>query len=305
MDESPVFLKAKAAGKTAKNPIKESFGKKQNFKFVLLALFGATMGQGVIWYTGQFYAMSFMEKTMNVDKEQVDSLLFIALICGTPFFVFFGWLSDKIGRKWIMMAGILLAILAYRPIYESMYQTTNPKNKTEVLTKTQETHVNKGQTKNSIYVNIKHYTDGTIQTATTKIKLSEGKPVVKNGKIQSEIKNSIHINDHDKYWLIFLVFIQVIFVTMVYGPIAAFLVELFPTKIRYTSMSLPYHIGNGVFGGLLPAVATYLVSNAKDTGHPQWYLQGLWYPIGVASVCLFIGIIYIRSTTKNLDEQHE
>ena len=305
MDESPVFLKAKAAGKTAKNPIKESFGKKQNFKFVLLALFGATMGQGVVWYTGQFYAMSFMEKTMNIDKEQVDSLLFIALLCGTPFFILFGWLSDKIGRKWIMMAGMLLAILAYRPIYESMYQTTNPKNKTEVLTKTQGTHVKKGQTNDSIYVSTKHYADGTIQTATTKIKLSEGKPVVKNGKIQSEIKNSIHINNHDKYWLIFLVFIQVIFATMVYGPIAAFLVELFPTKIRYTSMSLPYHIGNGVFGGLLPAVATYLVTNAKDTGHPQWYLQGLWYPIGVASVCLIIGIIYIRSTTKNLDEKHE
>ena len=173
MDESPVFLKAKAAGKTAKNPIKESFGKKQNFKFVLLALFGATMGQGVIWYTGQFYAMSFMEKTMNIDKEQVDSLLFIALLCGTPFFIVFGWLSDKIGRKWIMMAGMLLAILAYRPIYESMYQTTNPKNKTEVLTKTQGTHVIKGQINDSIYVSTKQYADGTIQTATTKIKLSE------------------------------------------------------------------------------------------------------------------------------------
>jgi MFS family permease len=229
-------------------------------------------------------------------------LLGVALILGTPFFVFFGWLSDKIGRKWIMMTGMLLAILAYRPIYESMYQTTNPKNKTEVLTKTQGTFVNKGQTNDSIYVNTKYYADGTIQTATTKIKLSEGKTVVKNGKIQSEIKNSIHINDHDKYWLIFLVFIQVIFVTMVYGPIAAFLVELFPTKIRYTSMSLPYHIGNGVFGGLLPAVATYLVTNAKDTGHPQWYLQGLWYPIGVASVCLIIGVIYISSTSKNIDD---
>lgn len=305
MDESPVFLKAKAAGKTAKNPIKESFGKKQNFKFVLLALFGATMGQGVVWYTGQFYAMSFMEKTMNVDKEQVDSLLFIALICGTPFFVFFGWLSDKIGRKWIMMAGMLLAILAYRPIYESMYQTTNLVNKSALLVnenKTSSLQITNEKNSDSIYVNTKHFNDGTIQTATTKIKLSEGKPVVKNGKIQSEIKNTIHINDHDKYWLIFLVFIQVIFVTMVYGPIAAFLVELFPAKIRYTSMSLPYHIGNGVFGGLLPAVATYLVTNAKDTGHPQWYLQGLWYPIGVASVCLIIGVIYIRSTSKNIDD---
>jgi MFS family permease len=305
MEESPVFEKAKAAGNIAKNPIKESFGKKQNFKFVLLALFGATMGQGVVWYTGQFYAMSFMEKTMNVDKEQVDSLLFIALICGTPFFVFFGWLSDKIGRKWIMMAGMLFAILAYRPIYESMYQTTNLANKSALLVnenKTSSLQITKGKNSDSIYVNKINYADGTVQTVTTKIKLSKGKPVVKNGKVQAEIKNNIHINDQDKYWLIFLVFIQVIFVTMVYGPIAAFLVELFPTKIRYTSMSLPYHIGNGVFGGLLPAVATYLVTNAKDAGNPQWYLQGLWYPIGVASICLIIGVIYISSTSKNIDD---
>jgi MFS family permease len=305
MEESPVFEKAKAAGNIAKNPIKESFGKKQNFKFVLLALFGATMGQGVVWYTGQFYAMSFMEKTMNVDKEQVDSLLFIALICGTPFFVFFGWLSDKIGRKWIMMAGMLFAILAYRPIYESMYQTTNLVNKSALLVnenKTSSLQITKGKNSDSIYVNTINYADGTVQTVTTKIKLSEGKPVVKTGKVQAEIKNNIHINDQDKYWLIFLVFIQVIFVTMVYGPIAAFLVELFPTKIRYTSMSLPYHIGNGVFGGLLPAVATYLVTNAKDAGNPQWYLQGLWYPIGVASICLIIGVIYISSTSKNIDD---
>ena len=305
MEESPVFEKAKAAGNIAKNPIKESFGKKQNFKFVLLALFGATMGQGVVWYTGQFYAMSFMEKTMNVDKEQVDSLLFIALICGTPFFVFFGWLSDKIGRKWIMMAGMLLAILAYRPIYESMYQTTNLANKSALFVnenKTSSLQITKGKNSDSIYVNKINYADGTVQTVTTKIKLSKGKPVVKNGKVQAEIKNNIHINDQDKYWLIFLVFIQVIFVTMVYGPIAAFLVELFPTKIRYTSMSLPYHIGNGVFGGLLPAVATYLVTNAKDAGNPQWYLQGLWYPIGVASICLIIGVIYISSTSKNIDD---
>ncbi len=305
MEESPVFEKAKAAGNIAKNPIKESFGQKQNFKFVLLALFGATMGQGVVWYTGQFYAMSFMEKTMNVDKEQVDSLLFIALICGTPFFVFFGWLSDKIGRKWIMMAGMLVAILTYRPIYESMYQTTNLANKSALIineNKTSSLQITKGKNSDSIYVNKINYADGTVQTVTTKIKLSEGKPVVKNGKVQAEIKNNIHINDQAKYWLIFLVFIQVIFVTMVYGPIAAFLVELFPTKIRYTSMSLPYHIGNGVFGGLLPAVATYLVTNAKDAGNPQWYLQGLWYPIGVASICLIIGVIYISSTSKNIDD---
>ncbi len=305
MEESPVFEKAKAEGKTAKNPIKESFGKKQNFKFVLLALFGATMGQGVVWYTGQFYAMSFMEKTMHVDKEQVDSLLFIALLCGTPFFIVFGWLSDKIGRKWIMMAGMLLAILCYRPIYESMYQCTNLSNKTELLSKqsTQASvQVSKGKNTDSVYVIKRTFSDGTSVSTTKILTLKKGNEVLKNDSIKTEIRETVHINQKDKNWLIFLVFIQVLFVTMVYGPIAAFLVELFPTKIRYTSMSLPYHIGNGVFGGLLPAVATYLVGNAKDAGHPQWYLQGLWYPIGVAAVCLLIGVLYIRNKARTIDE---
>lgn len=305
MEESPVFEKAKAEGKTVKNPIKESFGKKQNFKFVLLALFGATMGQGVVWYTGQFYAMSFMEKTMHVDKEQVDNLLFLALLCGTPFFIVFGWLSDKIGRKWIMMAGMLLAILCYRPIYESMYQCTNLSNKTELLSKqsTQASvQVSKGKTTDSVYVINRIFNDGTSVSTTKILALKKGNVVLKNESIKTEIRETVHINQKDKNWLIFLVFIQVLFVTMVYGPIAAFLVELFPTKIRYTSMSLPYHIGNGVFGGLLPAVATYLVGNAKDAGHPQWYLQGLWYPIGVAAVCLLIGVLYIRNKAKTVEE---
>jgi MFS family permease len=269
MEESPVFAKAKAAGKTSTNPLKESFGKKLNFKFVLLALFGAVMGQGVIWYTGQFYAMSFIEKTMNVDKEQVDSLMFIALMLGTPFFLVFGWLSDKIGRKWIMMAGMLIAIVSYRPIYENMYQTTNLANKVELSSSN--SMVNNVNTVTTVYA------DSTIQQ-----EIQKTNPT--NGAITTTIK--ISINSSDKQKLILLVFIQVLFVTMVYGPIAAFLVEMFPTKIRYTSMSLPYHIGNGVFGGLLPAVATYLATNAKTAGKTDWYLEGLWYPIGVAAVCL-------------------
>jgi MFS family permease len=269
MEESPVFAKAKAAGKTSTNPLKESFGKKLNFKFVLLALFGAVMGQGVIWYTGQFYAMSFIEKTMNVDKEQVDSLMFIALMLGTPFFLVFGWLSDKIGRKWIMMAGMLIAIVSYRPIYENMYQTTNLANKVELSSSN--SMVNNVNTVTTVYA------DSTIQQ-----EIQKTNPA--NGAITST--KVLTINSKDKQTLIWLVFIQVLFVTMVYGPIAAFLVEMFPTKIRYTSMSLPYHIGNGVFGGLLPAVATYLATNAKTAGKSDWYLEGLWYPIGVAAVCL-------------------
>jgi MFS family permease len=285
MEESPVFAKAKAAGKTSTNPLKESFGKKLNFKFVLLALFGAVMGQGVIWYTGQFYAMSFIEKTMNVDKEQVDSLMFIALMLGTPFFLVFGWLSDKIGRKWIMMAGMLIAIVSYRPIYENMYQTTNVANKVELSSSN--SMVNNVNTVTTVY------SDSTIQQ-----EIQKTNPT--NGAITTTIK--ISINSSDKQKLILLVFIQVLFVTMVYGPIAAFLVEMFPTKIRYTSMSLPYHIGNGVFGGLLPAVATYLATNAKTAGKTDWYLEGLWYPIGVAAVCLVIGVIYINGKDKEIND---
>lgn len=285
MEESPVFAKAKAAGKTSTNPLKESFGKKLNFKFVLLALFGAVMGQGVIWYTGQFYAMSFIEKTMNVDKEQVDSLMFIALMLGTPFFLVFGWLSDKIGRKWIMMAGMLIAIVSYRPIYENMYQTTNLANKVELSSSN--SMVNNVNTVTTVYA------DSTIQQ-----EIQKTNPT--NGAITTTIK--ISINSSDKQKLILLVFIQVLFVTMVYGPIAAFLVEMFPTKIRYTSMSLPYHIGNGVFGGLLPAVATYLATNAKTAGKTDWYLEGLWYPIGVAAVCLVIGVIYINGKDKEIND---
>lgn len=283
MEESPVFAKAKAAGKTSTNPLKESFGKKLNFKFVLLALFGAVMGQGVIWYTGQFYAMSFIEKTMSVDKEQVDSLMFIALMLGTPFFLVFGWLSDKVDRKWIMMAGMLIAIVSYRPIYENMYQTTNVANKVELSTSN--SMVNNVNTVTTVY------TDSTVRKEIQKTN-------AETGAITTTVK--ISINDSDKQKLIWLVFIQVLFVTMVYGPIAAFLVEMFPTKIRYTSMSLPYHIGNGVFGGLLPAVATYLATNAKTSGKADWYLEGLWYPIGVAAVCLVIGVIYINGKDKEI-----
>ncbi len=305
MDESPVFAKAKASGKTSTNPLKESFGKKLNFKFVLLALFGAVMGQGVIWYTGQFYAMSFIEKTMNVDKEQVDSLMFIALMMGTPFFLFFGWLSDKVGRKWIMMAGMLIAIISYRPIYEKMYQCVNLANKQEVAGKSVTVRNlvdNKDQTTTLVSSTTTEYADGTKSVFQRKLPLAKGNVIMPDSNKKAESLTTIHINHSDKWTLVWLVFVQVLFVTMVYGPIAAFLVELFPTKIRYTSMSLPYHIGNGVFGGLLPAVATYLTTSGRASGHGQWYLEGLWYPIGVAAVCLVIGVLYINSKDREIDD---
>jgi MFS family permease len=280
MHESPEFVKAKDEGKTSKRPLKESFGNKYNLKFVLLALFGATMGQGVVWYTGQFYVMNFMKTVLNIDSSQVDTLLGIALLLGTPFFVFFGWLSDKLGRKSIMMTGMLLAILCYRPIYKTMFHTVDVTYKTEILSKklSQElpltTH--------------KNYTDGTQLKQVVNLE-------------NNEIKKTLFICSQDKWTLVFLIFIQVIFVTMVYGPIAAFLVEMFPVNIRYTSMSLPYHVGNGIFGGLLPAISTYFVTNAKNNGNPEYYLEGLWYPIIIASVCFVIGMIYLdwKNETSN------
>jgi MFS family permease len=288
MDESPVFAKAKKEGTTSTNPLKESFGNRYNLKFVLLALFGATMGQGVVWYTGQFYAMSFMKTVMNVDSSQVDGLLGIALLLGTPFFIVFGWLSDKIGRKYIMMGGMLLAILFYRPIYKMMYETTDVNYKTEIVAETKQvSEITKN--KDSIVTIQKKYTDGT--------SFLEKRTYVVNKK-EAQVSTSVKINTKDEWTLIFLVFIQVLFVTMVYGPIAAFLVEMFPTKIRYTSMSLPYHVGNGIFGGLLPAISTYFVTHAKANGKADFYLEGLWYPIIIASVCFVIGMVYIDNKNK-------
>ncbi|MDQ6528199.1 MFS transporter [Flavobacterium sp. LHD-85] len=287
MDESPVFAKAKKEGTTSTNPLKESFGNRYNLKFVLLALFGATMGQGVVWYTGQFYAMSFMKTVMNIDSSQVDELLGIALLIGTPFFIVFGWLSDKVGRKYIMMFGMLIAILSYRPIYKMMYNTTDISRKTEILETPRISTENKADG-SSVTITEKKYTDGT--------SVVEKKTYMDKKDAQTSI--SITINSSDKWTLTFLVFIQVLFVTMVYGPIAAFLVEMFPTKIRYTSMSLPYHVGNGIFGGLLPAISTYFVSHAKTAGKADFYLDGLWYPIIIAGICFVIGMVYIDNKNK-------
>ncbi|MPT32080.1 MAG: MFS transporter, partial [Chryseobacterium sp.] len=308
MKESPLFAKAKSEGKTSTNPLKESFGNRFNFKFVLLALFGAAMGQGVIWYTGQFYAMSFMQKVMNIDTTQVDSLMALALFLGTPFFVFFGWLSDKVGRKAVMMTGMLVAILAYRPIYRAMFNSIDIAKKEVAaggITESRTVKVHDKVATDSLITFHKEiaYTDGTLLKKDSIVHWSAAGPVMKDGKAEEpKVSKSIRISDDTKWYLVFLVFIQVIFVTMVYGPIAAFLVEMFPVRIRYTSMSLPYHIGNGVFGGLLPAVATYLVTTGKDAGHAGWYLEGLWYPIGVAAVCLVIGLVYIKNKNQNIHD---
>jgi MFS family permease len=283
MEESPMFEKAKAEGNISKNPLKESFGNKLNLKYVLLALFGATMGQGLVWYTGQFYAQTFLLKICNLDDIQTNTILVIGLLLGTPLFVILGALSDKIGRKGIMMAGMIIAVFSYRPIFDQMYKIVDVTNKTVVPGS--EKMILKGKTTTVT----KEFTDGS----SYKNVITEISPE------KTESKISIKINDKDQWTLVGYVFLLISFVTMAYGPIAAFLVEMFPTKIRYTSMSLPYHIGNGVFGGLMPAIATFLVSNAQTEGVVQKpYLEGLNYPIALISVCVVIGIIYIKSAKK-------
>ena len=272
MEESPLFSKLKAEGKTATNPLKESFGHKTNFKMVLLALFGATMGQGVIWYTSQFYAQAFILTKCNIEYEQANTIILIAIAIATPFFVVFGSLSDKWGRRNIMLAGMLLGILLYRPIFQELYVTADTSQKLVASNSTSNDLSGKSTT-------IKKFEDGT-QLKTVSLQ--------NNGAIVT--KNEVVLNNSAKWKMILLIAAMVLFVTMVYGPIAAFLVELFPTRIRYTSMSLPYHIGNGVFGGLVPFIAT-LITTIKGTDH----LSGLWYPIGVASLSFIIGLFYLTN----------
>jgi MFS family permease len=317
MSESPMFTKLKSEGKTSTNPLKESFGKKANFKMVLLALFGAVMGQGVVWYTGQFYAQSFIETVCKIDFIQSRNIMLVAILMATPCFVLFGWLSDKVGRKWIMLIGMLAAVLTYRPIYQQFLSISNAQNRIDKidLTKTVASSVSvKADSKEvtKIYVTQSFdtaYTDGAVfkytKTDTLKLgatynalipidSLNPGLIVSKSAKPNVVIEKTM---GNAAYWdMIWLVFIQIVYVTMVYGPIAAFLVEMFPTKIRYTSMSLPYHIGNGVFGGLVPFLGTLIVEFTKTSSNPAGdALAGLWYPIGVASVCFIIGLLYLTN----------
>lgn len=293
MDESPLFTKIKAEGKISKNPLKESFANKENLKLVLIALFGATAGQGVVWYTGQFYAMTFIETTCKVDFVQTRNIIAVALLLGTPLFIYFGWLSDKIGRKMIMMLGMLLAVIFYRPIYKQMYALTDVSLKTEIVdskTITKKTEM-LDDAQVVVTTSTQQYTDGS----TLEVKLSESTDALP--------KSAWQLSDRQFWLMVFFVWIQVVFVTMVYGPIAAFLVELFPTRIRYTSMSLPYHIGNGVFGGMTPFIATSLFIASKTEANPLGDpFAGLWYPIGIAAVTLVIGMIFLSNKKVNATE---
>lgn len=281
MHESPLFAKIKAEGKTSANPIKESFGKKENLKLVLITLFGATAGQGVVWYTGQFYALTFIQKTCNIEFVQSSVIMAVALIAGTPLLIFFGRLSDQIGRKYIMMTGMLLAVLCYRPIYRQMYALTDLHTKVEFTDAKNIERATSPKEGTPTTISVHHtYADGTVMTETSEQK--------EDGTLTPS-KKQVKLAMMDFWMMIGLIFIQVSFMAMAYGPIAAFLVELFPTRIRYTSMSLPYHIGNGVFGGLTPLIATSMATKSTDP------LVGLWYPIGVAAVSFIVGMIFLKN----------
>ena len=253
LQETPLFTRAKEQGKTSASPTKDSLGNRANWKLILLALFGMTAGQAVVWYTGQFYALQFLQGPLGVKLVDAYTIMLIAIALATPFFIFFGALSDRIGRKPIILAGCLIAAITYLPIYMTMHTFANPQAGVDAAGK-------------------------AIQVAT----------------------------NPNMFGLTVLVWIQILFVTMVYGPIAAFLVEFFPARIRYTSLSVPYHLGNGEFGGWLPFIATAIVAATVPTGALAFLnpagtaggniFAGLIYPIGIALMTVVIGGLYIRET---------
>ncbi len=288
MEESPVFKELKAQGKTSKNPLKESFCKWPNLKLVLIALFGVAAGQGVVWYTGQFYAMNFCIKNLNIDAAQIQWMLIPVLLVGTPLFIVFAKLSDRFGRKWIMLSGMAIAACSYMSLYKGMAAQADWKSweqsPTVSLISEQKTD---HKMKISIVTNRYQYTNGGSRIEKIEQSL---KPEDKNKIVKTT--NTIHLPQRNIFMIGLFIFIQLVFVCMAYGPIAAFLVELFPPEIRYTSLSLPYHIGNGVFGGLTPLIAESLV---VSTGN---IFSGLWYPIIVAGATVVLGVFLIKEKKR-------
>ena len=332
MNESPAFQKIKAEGKTSKSPLAESFGQWKNLKIVILALIGLTAGQAVIWYSGQFYALFFLTQALKVDGTTANILVAYSLILGTPFFVIFGTLSDKIGRKPIIMAGCLLAVVTYFPVFSALTQAANPdlaaaqaKNQVVVTADPNECSFQFNPTGTAkftsscdiakqvlagasvSYENVAAPagTVATIQIGEMPISSYTAKGLTAEAARRKEAEFKKLIAEHlklagypskadpariDKFRVTLILFYLVLLVTMVYGPIAAMLVEMFPTRIRYTSMSLPYHIGNGWFGGLLPTTAFAIVA---QTGNMY---NGLWYPIIIAGMTLVVGMLFIKET---------
>ncbi|WP_137176180.1 MFS transporter [Massilia sp. HP4] len=340
MNESPAFAKMKAEGKTSKAPLSEAFLKPKNAKVALLALLGLTMGQAVVWYTGQFYALFFLTKTLKIAEPTANVLIAIALLLATPFFIVFGALSDKIGRKWIILGGCVIAAATYFPIFKAITHYGNPALEAAIRSApvvvvadpaTCSFQVDATGTKkfpNSCDIATRMLTAASVSynridappgtVATIKIgetefrsfnavmtpdnlnfdKASLASETALKAEVNGALKAAGYPDKADptqinKPMLVLFLFILVLYVTMVYGPIAAMLVEMFPTRIRYTSMSLPYHIGNGWFGGLLPTTAFALVAFKGDIYY------GLWYPIVIALITFVIGALFVRETKDN------
>ncbi len=336
MNESPAFQKMKSEGKLSKAPLSESFGQWKNLKIVILALIGLTAGQAVVWYSGQFYALFFLTQSLKVDGPTANILVAYSLILGTPFFVLFGMLSDKIGRKPIIMAGCLLAVLTYFPVFTALTKAANPDlaaaqaaNKVVVTADANECSFQFNPTgtvkftsscdiAKQVLAGASVSYDNAPGTAGTPATIKIGETVItgytakglapdevkkKDAEFKKSVSDALKTAGYpakadpakvDKFKVTLILFYLVLLVTMVYGPIAAMLVELFPTRIRYTSMSLPYHIGNGWFGGLLPTTAFAIVA---QTGNMY---NGLWYPIIIAGMTFVIGTLFVRET-KDVD----
>ncbi len=330
LHESPVFQRMVDEGTTAKKPLTEAFGNWPNLKLVILALVGLTAGQAVVWYTGQFYALFFLEKMLKVDGALTNSLVAVALLLGTPFFVVFGWLSDKIGRKPIILLGCLLAILTYFPIFKALTANANPalaaataSAPVTVIADPAECSVQFDPVGKTAFTTSCDVAKSALATAGVSY-VNQTAPagslaVVKIGEVQVESFRGDALSPADfktakgdwtktlgaalkaagypekadsaqvhKPAVVGLLFLLVLYVTMVYGPVAAALVEMFPARIRYTSMSLPYHIGNGWFGGFLPTTAFAMVAATGDIYY------GLWYPIVIAAVTFVVGLLFVK-----------
>ena len=326
LEESPVFREMKEAGEGSKAPLTEAFARWSNLKLVLIALTGAVAGQAVIWYAGQFYALFFLEKTLKVDGATVNILIAIALALATPFFIIFGWLSDKIGRKKIILAGCALAALTYFPLFAALTAAANPALAHAQTIAPVIVHADPatcsvqfdpiGRTKfdktgcdiakstlAKAGVPYSSRSDGAGEVTIGDRRLEVGELTGYGKRLNDAVTEAGYPTKADptainKPLVVAILFILALYVTMVYGPIAALLVELFPTRIRYTSMSLPYHIGNGWFGGFLPTVAFAMVAATGDIYY------GLWYPIVIALGTVAIGVIFLPETHRRSLSAH-
>jgi len=323
LNESPVFQRMKDEGKTSKRPLTEAFGEWANAKIAILALLGATAGEAVVWYGGQFYALFFLTQTLKVPGVPAQIMIVVALALGTPFFVIFGWLSDRIGRKPIILAGFLLAMVTYFPIFKGITHFANPRLEAALASAPVTVVADPGECSFQFKATgTEKFTTGCDIAKSALVNLSvnytnqeapKGTPAqVKVGdttltataadfakSLAAAIKNhgypaTADPNDINYVMTVVLLWILVIYVTLVYAPIAAWLVELFPSRIRYSGMSLPYHIGNGWFGGFLPATVFAIVA---ATGN---IYSGLWYPVGIAAMSLVIGFLFLPET-KDVD----